>query len=496
MIISKFTVLCIIISASIPYAKSSFPQTPPLFIRSDFAIGHDIIDIEKGNFNHDDFADIVLLGNGGNITILLGNGDGSLTEAMHSTIGSESRFIHVDDFNNDCISDLVIENALFLSDGSGNFDEEIALDYSGLYSPVTGDVNGDGFTDLLTVVSHYEDEHIIHQLSVALGYGDGTFGESVWSDLPFASRVYLVKLENFNTDTAPDLLITYQLDYDEYGPLFKTSAPMSFFCFGFMPGHGDGSFDDVIENKWYWAGSAVDFSNDGIPDVLGGIYLEPTFHVMLGDGIGNFDPIWESPVADYGSPYFFILDVNGDNIMDIGLYRTCGGDYLIDGIEFFTGTGDGTFFSPVTYKIDDFNFQPSLQTTVVCDVNNDGCDDFIVAPEDNSYVYIFTNSGQTTIISDTGKYGGLTILPCILYQNLPNPFNNSTVISFYIEHNTFVTLDIYDIEGQKVDSLVDRTMGKGTYSVVFNGSDLASGIYFYDLRTPEFYQTGKMLIIK
>ncbi|MBN1290349.1 MAG: VCBS repeat-containing protein, partial [Candidatus Latescibacteria bacterium] len=171
MIISKFTVLCIIISASIPYAKSSFPQTPPLFIRSDFAIGHDIIDIEKGNFNHDDFADIVLLGNGGNITILLGNGDGSLTEAMHSTIGSESRFIHVDDFNNDCISDLVIENALFLSDGSGNFDEEIALDYSGLYSPVTGDVNGDGFTDLLTVVSHYEDEHIIHQLSVALGYG-------------------------------------------------------------------------------------------------------------------------------------------------------------------------------------------------------------------------------------------------------------------------------------------------------------------------------------
>ena len=493
---SIFTILCVITTALVLCTNFSYPQTIPLFERSDYTVGQNIIGIEKGDFNQDNYTDIVLLGSGGNITVLPGSGDGAFNEPIHTIVGSGSRFIHVDDFNNDGIDDLIIESALLLNDGSGNFSEEIAQDFSGLYPPVTGDVNGDGYIDVLTVLSHYENGHIYHELAVATGHGDGTFGEIVCNDLPFASSVILKEIGDFNCDTIPDLLITYQLDYDENGPLFKASAPISFFCFGFMPGHGDGSFDDVIENEWYWAGETADFNNDGILDVLGGIYLEPTFSVLSGDGSGIFNPVWESPAVDYGGPRYFILDINGDDILDIGLYEASGGDYIIQAIVFFTGNGDGTFSDFFTYTINDFNFRPSRQTTVVCDLNNDNYDDFVIAPEDSSYVYVFINSGQKTFISDAETTTELSISSCSLLQNSPNPFNNSTVISFHVTENTSIILDVYDISGQKVDTLADRIMGKGTYSIIFDGSGLASGMYFYSLRTPKSVRSGKMLLVK
>jgi len=78
----------------------------------------------------------------------------------------------------------------------------------------------------------------------------------------------------------------------------------------------------------------------------------------------------------------------------------------------------------------------------------------------------------------------------------PNPFNPITTISYSIKTPSHVKLYIYSITGQKVATLVDGTMTAGTHSVQFDGSNLASGMYFYRFTSPGFEKQGKMLLVK
>jgi hypothetical protein len=83
-----------------------------------------------------------------------------------------------------------------------------------------------------------------------------------------------------------------------------------------------------------------------------------------------------------------------------------------------------------------------------------------------------------------------------LSQNYPNPFNPTTNIKFSIPKNGNVSLKIYDITGAVVQTYVDGFMSAGTYNAEVDGSNLASGVYFYTLKTNDFQQTKKMILIK
>jgi hypothetical protein len=83
-----------------------------------------------------------------------------------------------------------------------------------------------------------------------------------------------------------------------------------------------------------------------------------------------------------------------------------------------------------------------------------------------------------------------------LDQNYPNPFNPSTTINFSIAKAANVKLNIYDILGQKVASLVDNFMTAGSYQVKFNANGLASGIYFYGIEAGDFKTFKKMMLLK
>ncbi len=84
----------------------------------------------------------------------------------------------------------------------------------------------------------------------------------------------------------------------------------------------------------------------------------------------------------------------------------------------------------------------------------------------------------------------------ILSQNYPNPFNPSTAIQYVLPRSGFVSLKVYDVLGSEVATLVDGRRSAGTYSVVFNGSKLASGVYFYRLTAPGVNIVRKMLLEK
>lgn len=87
-------------------------------------------------------------------------------------------------------------------------------------------------------------------------------------------------------------------------------------------------------------------------------------------------------------------------------------------------------------------------------------------------------------------------LPIVLEQNYPNPFNPLTTIQFQIPQDGHVTLEVFNILGERVASLVDDWYPRGDFSVTWNGSTYASGVYFYRLTTSTGEYSKKMLLIK
>jgi len=83
-----------------------------------------------------------------------------------------------------------------------------------------------------------------------------------------------------------------------------------------------------------------------------------------------------------------------------------------------------------------------------------------------------------------------------LKQNYPNPFNNETILEYELPKTKKIILNIYDVLGRKVKTLVNKTQQAGKHSVTFDASGLASGVYYYKLRTNAFEQTRKMLLIR
>jgi hypothetical protein len=81
-------------------------------------------------------------------------------------------------------------------------------------------------------------------------------------------------------------------------------------------------------------------------------------------------------------------------------------------------------------------------------------------------------------------------------QNYPNPFNPSTVIKYSIAEDGFVTLDIFNLLGEKIASLVNEIQKAGRYEVNFNAANLASGVYVYNLKSGNFSLVKKMLLIR
>ncbi len=87
-------------------------------------------------------------------------------------------------------------------------------------------------------------------------------------------------------------------------------------------------------------------------------------------------------------------------------------------------------------------------------------------------------------------------LSFILEQNYPNPFNPSTKISWQSPVSSWQTLKVYYVLGNEVIKLVDEYREAGNYEVEFDGSNLASGIYFYQLKVGGFIETKKMILLR
>ena len=119
------------------------------------------------------------------------------------------------------------------------------------------------------------------------------------------------------------------------------------------------------------------------------------------------------------------------------------------------------------------------------------------------WAYSIHNGIHTTIGGDTIF---LTSIPQIsnevpkdfkLYQNYPNPFNQCTIINVQLSIAGQVRLNVYDITGKLIETLINQNKSSGKHSLKFDGSNLSSGIYFYSLFVDGMrIDTKKMILLK
>jgi hypothetical protein len=301
--------------------------------------------VAVGDFNGDGKPDLAVVNNGGNnVSVLLGKGDGTFPTIPNYSVGKFPVALAAADLNGDGNLDLAVANqgapvdgapgtvSILLGNADGTF--QPAVNYnagSGCSQVVVSDVNSDGKPDLVVVNSGDANGNSTGSVSVLLGNGDGTFNTA--RTFSAGQAPVSVAVADFNGDGIADLAVV------DFGVYYAQSGSVRI-----LLGKGDGTF--TLANS-YAAGllpasvAVGDFNRDGIPDLVVAAYDRVA--VLLGNGDATFQP-----AASYFSglnPVSVQLgDFNGDGIPDLAVTNV-----LSDDVSVFLGNGDGTFQLAVNY---------------------------------------------------------------------------------------------------------------------------------------------------
>ncbi len=213
-----------------------------------------------------------------------------------------------------------------------------------------------------------------------------------------------------------------------------------------------------------------------------------------------------------GSPANKVVMWDGSTWSDIGdeFYYTASSSagYTLDAVLKQNGTLYTAGFCDLAGK-DTVNFIARFDGQNWVALGSGLNDNVTVLAADSNFVYA---GGRFTIAGDKGsshiaRYNvtGIsaiedrslsTVEDFTLSQNYPNPFNPITNIKFTLPRSAKVVVEIFNMLGQHVETLVDRRMPAGTHFIAFNGAQLASGLYLYRLRTDNFQAVKKMILLK
>jgi hypothetical protein len=164
------------------------------------------------------------------------------------------------------------------------------------------------------------------------------------------------------------------------------------------------------------------------------------------------------------------------------------------------GVSTSLFYSPTYFSIhpSSLNQHPTLSSGV-------SISDFFriwsVWQSDSGGIHHLYGT-RTDILLDVKEEQQLPRSPFLL-QNYPNPFNPSTTIRFQLESKSYVTLEVYDVIGRNVATLVNGILEAGHHRIVWNAEKFTSGIYYYHLTVVDvsnshhfYHQAGKAMLLK
>jgi len=373
------------------------------------------------------------------------------------------------DLDNDGDNDLVTANhnsqgsiTILVNDGTGTYTVGPSY-FAGSYgwSVTASDLDIDGSMDIIFSTEISATNYIFHN--------EGNLLFQLQESHFTGNSSHQVMAADLNKDGYPDLVVAGGIS-DIVSILINrqdgTFGSPTFFSSG----------NNVISVV------VADFDNDGDKDLAPINYHGCSFLTTFNAGNGSFTPgqsFSYSELPTYGTA----ADLDRDGWKDLIITRQSYGP----NIRIMRNQGSGTFVLGAELTTG------SLPLGVYADdFDNDGDIDIATANLGTSDISILLNLGITGI--DPRQ----SIIPAeyALNQNYPNPFNVQTTIGFDIPRDNFVKLEIYNILGNKVATLVNEYMPAGHHQVIWSGDKSATGIYYGKLTAGDYNSIIKMTMLK
>ena len=419
-----------------------------------YQTGDTPVAVAAGDFNNDGHPDLVLANSlDGTVSVLLGNGDGTYQGQTTYGVGNNPSAVGVGDFDGDGNLDVAVANegtlvapentvSILLGKGDGTFQQPTNVTVGANPKALSvGDFNHDGKLDL--IVNNCGDS----SLGVLLGNGDGSFQPQVTAALPAAGTA--LALGDLNNDHQLDVVVA----------LSQTNEVAT------LLGNGDGSFKSAVH---FAAGNnpvsvtVGDFNHDGQLDVAVANLNDNTVGVLLGKGDGSLHG--QVAYASGTAPSAVIAaDINGDGQLEL-----LASSQYSNVVNLLVSNGNGTFqLSPTVFGL---GWVPAALIAV--DVNGDGALDIVSADSGGRSASVLVNGRGSYLAFDASpqnsSYGETIILTATVKQSVkwePAPtgtvnfFDGGTVVGSASLSGTIATLPLSTLSS-----------GKHTLSAVYLGN--------------------------
>ncbi len=428
--------------------------------------------------DNDGDLDIFATNFGPNESLYRNNGDRTFTKETTGGLVNDRGFTQSAswaDFDNDGDMDVFLandrneNNALFANNGDGTFtkvtNSPVVSDGGNSFGGSWGDYDNDGDFDLFVTNAGTQSDFFYRN------EGNGAFTKI--TEGPHVTEGAASQASGWS-------------DFDNDGDLdlFVTTVDRESFMYA---NNGDGSFTKLLDNPFRsevqnaTSASWGDYDNDGDSDLFvtvnGG---SSVLYVNAGNGNHSVKikcvGVMSNTTA-IGAKVRVKATINGKSVWQVRQIAQQSGFNSHNSLLAEFGLGDAT-------QVDSIKVEwPSKKVDVLVKVAAGS--------------YVITEGSTTAVANETGELP----LRFALHQNYPNPFNPTTTIAYALARPGKVSLRIFNLLGEEVAQLVQRTQPAGVYRVQWNGKDargvtLSSGVYLYKLETEVFTETKRLLLVK
>lgn len=354
-----------------------------------------------------------------------------------------------------------------------------------ILSQLSGNYDLEPVTILFTYRYSWHEQNDPEWIVADCFYGAAYVIDGINLILQYGYSTGLLKHESINTISGQNILFTINYYYSQEG---EPMPPFDWECtlrYRFVASNADSVleirtlyhnvYQSDLSSLWYGF-KVADLNQNNVGDELFMAYRDSLFLYAYPEMI----PIWwQDDVTNFNR----VLDyLNYSSIFSSPQVICRFDEPGIGYIRKFISGEDGSL-TAVLYLPEGFDYHK------IVDLNNDNDDEFLSIQGNEVRIYH---------LDDYVDIDNQSFLPysTFIKSNYPNPFNTSTTIEYGLKQDEHVTIDIYDILGRKVETLIDTKQQAGSHKITWNADYFSSGVYFYKLQAGDYIETKKMILLK